>query len=226
MYKILIVEDDPVISTTLSETLTQWGFIPHCVNDFKNVMHAFCEINPHLVILDIGLPFFSGYHWCSDIRRQSKVPIIFLSSATDHLNIIMAMNMGADDFIAKPFDLNVFIAKVQAMLRRSYSFSGQTAVLEYGGVFLNITEGTLSYQSKTIDLTKNELKMLQLLMENIGEIISRSRIMTTLWESDHFIDDNTLTVNMTRLRRKLDDIGLLDFIHTKKGIGYQVKKYE
>lgn len=223
MYKILIVEDDLIIAKSIKNHIQSWGFEAECVTDFKDVLGAFVSYNPQLVLLDISLPFFNGYHWCNEIRKLSKVPIIFISSASDNMNIVMAMNMGGDDFIAKPFDLNVLTAKVQAMLRRTYDFAGQTHLLEHKGAILNISDSTLSYQGKKIELSKNENKILGILIENKGKAVSRDTIMTRIWETDNYIDDNTLTVNITRLRKKLQDIGLFDFIETKKGIGYMVK---
>ena len=220
MYKILIVEDEQTIAKTMKERLEMWGYSVLCVQDFKDVMGQFVAFDPQLVLLDITLPYFSGYHWCSEIRKQSKVPILFVSSASDNMNMVMAMNMGADDFIAKPFDLIVFVAKIQAWMRRTYAYVGQTHLIECGGVILNLSEAALQYQEHRLELTKNDFKTLQILMENPGEVISRSAIMTRLWESDSFIDDNTLTVNIARLRKKLEEIDLKDFILTKKGIGY------
>jgi len=178
---------------------------------------------PQLVLLDIALPFYNGFHWCSEIRKFSKVPIIFISSASDNMNIVMAMNMGGDDFIAKPFDLHVLTAKVGALLRRTYSFQGQVNVLEHNGVVLNLNDATLTYQNHKIELTKNDFKIVQLLMENAGRVVSRDEMMQRLWESDQFIDDNTLTVNITRLRKKLAEAGLKQWIVTKKGLGYLVE---
>jgi len=222
MYKILIVEDDSVIAKSIKNHIETWGCEASRVTDFKEVLSLFIEYDPQLVLMDISLPFYNGYHWCSEIRKLSKVPIIFVSSASDSMNIVMAMNMGGDDFIAKPFDLNVLTAKVQAMLRRTYDFAGQTHLLEYGGAVLNISDATLSYHNEKIDLTKNDYKILQLLMENKGKTVSRDTIMARLWESDSYVDENTLTVNITRLRKKLDAADLVDFIKTKKGIGYLV----
>ena len=185
-------------------------------------MAEFRAFAPQLVILDISLPFFNGFHWCAEIRKISRVPILFLSSAADNMNIVLAVNMGADDFIAKPFDLAVLTVKVQAMLRRSYEFAGGAELLEHSGAILNISDGTLTVGEQKIDLTKNEYRILHILMENKGKIISRDAIMEQLWQSDSYIDDNTLTVNMTRLRRKLEDGGLKDFISTKKGVGYMI----
>lgn len=224
MYRIFIVEDDAVIAQALAGALTQWGYEVKTAENFQNITEEFTLFQPHLVLMDIGLPFFNGYHWCSEIRRRSKTPIVFISSASDNMNIVMAINMGGDDFITKPFDLNVAVAKVQAMLRRTYDFQGQTNVLEHRGAIFNLGDATLEYQGKKIDLTKNEFKILQLLLENKGHTVERDAIMQRLWESESFIDDNTLSVNMTRLRRKLEDLGLGQFILTKKGVGYLIKE--
>jgi len=222
MYKILIIEDDETIAKAIKNAIESWNYDALCVTDFRDVMKVFVSYSPHLVLLDISLPFYNGYYWCSEIRKLSKVPIIFISSASDNMNIVMAVNMGGDDFIAKPFDLNVLTAKVQAMLRRTYDFAGQTNLLEHKGAILNIGDATLSYNNQKIELTKNEYKILQVLIENKGKVVSRDTIMTKLWETDSFVDDNTLTVNITRLRKKLEEAGLHDFILTKKGIGYMV----
>lgn len=223
MYRILIVEDDTGIANGIEKGLQSWGLETKCVFDFKNVLSEFSQYDPHLILLDISLPFFNGYHWCSEIRRASKVPIIFISSAADNMNIIMAMNMGADDFIAKPFDMNVLIAKMQALLRRTYDFGNTVPVLEHRGAILNTGDDTLTYQEEKISLTKNEYRILLALMENKGKVVSRERLMERLWETDCFIDDNTLTVNINRLRKKLDGAGLKDFIVTKFGRGYLVE---
>ncbi len=222
MHKIFIVEDDPVIAAAVEKHVAAWGCHARCARDLENVISEFAAFDPHLVLMDISLPFFSGYHWCTEIRKISKVPIIFISSASDNMNIVMAMNMGGDDFIPKPFDLEVLNAKVQALLRRTYAFSSPSKLLECSGSVLNIADTTLSYKGEKTELTKNEFKILQILMENKGKIVSRGAIMTRLWESDSFVDENTLTVNITRLRRTLEGIGLADLISTKKGVGYIV----
>lgn len=185
-------------------------------------MTDFAEYDPHLILMDISLPFFNGYHWCSEIRKVSKVPIIFISSASDNMNIVMAMNMGADDFIAKPFDQSVLMAKIQAMLRRTYDFAAAVPVLEHRGALLNTGDNTLCFQDQILSLTKNEYRILLALMENKGRVVSRERLMERLWETDNFVDENTLTVNINRLRKKLDAAGLPDFITTKFGVGYLV----
>ena len=222
MYKIFIVEDDSVIAGAVARHMESWGCQVHCVENFQKVLAEFVAFDPQLVLLDISLPFFNGYHWCNEIRRLSKVPIIFISSASDNMNIVMAMNMGGDDFIAKPFDLHVLAAKVQAVLRRTYDFSGQTSLLEHRGAILNMGDATLTYEGNRVELTKNEYKILQTLLENKGRAVSRDTLMNKLWETDSYVDENTLTVNVTRLRRKLEGAGLSGFIITKKGIGYLV----
>ena len=222
MYKIFMVEDDEIIARSIREHLQAWNYDVCCVEDFSNVVAEFVRFDPQLVLMDITLPFFNGYHWCSEIRKISKVPVIFLSSAADNMNIVMAVNMGGDDFIAKPFDLDVLTAKIQALLRRTYDFAGQNTVLEHRGALLNLGDATLTCGETRIDLTKNELKILQVLMENKEKIVSRDTLMTKLWESDSFVDENTLSVNVGRLRKKLDAAGLPDFILTKKGIGYHI----
>lgn len=223
MYKIMIVEDDRTIANTVADHLRKWEYEVKCAENLKNVQEEFIAFEPQLVLMDILLPFYNGFHWCSEIRKISKVPIIFLSSASDNMNIVMAMNMGGDDFIEKPFDLNVLTAKIQAMLRRTYSFQGNLNVLEHGGVLLNLNDASVVYEGEKSELTKNDFKILQILMENAGKIVERDRIMEHLWESDEFIDDNTLTVNVTRLRKKLESIGIEDYIKTKKGIGYLIE---
>lgn len=223
MYRIYIIEDDSIIAGKIKEHMTNWGFEARCASDFRNIMGEFAEYDPHMVLLDISLPFFNGYHWCEEIRRVSKVPVIFLSSAADNMNIIMAMSMGGDDFIAKPFDMNVLVAKVQAVLRRTYDFGGQTQVIEHRGALLNMSDASLVYNGEPVELTRNDYKILLTLIENRGSIVSRETLMEKLWETDCFVDENTLTVNIARLRKKLDSAGLTGFITTKKGIGYIVE---
>jgi DNA-binding response OmpR family regulator len=223
MYKIFIVEDDIGIATGVKNHLETWGLTAKCVDNFQNVLSEFSAFDPQLVLMDISLPFYNGFYWCGEIRKVSKVPIVFLSSASDNMNIIMAMNMGGDDFIAKPFDLSVLMAKVQAILRRTYDFGGNIGMIEHRGAILNTSDGTLLYNGEKIELTKNEYKILQLLMENKGIIVSRENLMKRLWDTDFFVDENTLTVNITRLRKKLDSAGLMDFISTKVGMGYIIQ---
>ncbi len=223
MHRILVVEDDPVIAGAIAKSVAKWGYEVECVADFQDVLGHFVRFDPQLVLIDVSLPFFNGYHWCSEIRKVSKVPIMFISSASDNLNIVLAMNMGADDFIVKPFDLTVLAAKIRALIRRTYDFAGQTNLLEHRGAILNIGEATLTYQGQKVQLTRNEHKILQLLLENKGQVVRRETLMNYLWETDSYVDDNTLTVNVTRLRRKLEEVGLKDFIVTKKSMGYLVE---
>ena len=220
MYNILIVEDDRTIAGAMKKHIDAWGFNARCAEDFRNIMEEFADFNPQLVLLDISLPFFNGYHSCSEFRKVSKVPIVFISSASDNMNIVMAMNMGGDDFIAKPFDLNVLTAKIQAILRRTYDFAGQTGLIEHRGAILSMQDASLTYDGQTVELSKNEYRILLTLLENKGKVVSRDTLMERLWATNSFVDENTLTVNITRLRRKLSDAGLEDFITTRKGMGY------
>ena len=223
MHRIFIVEDDAVIAGVVERHLSGWGYQVRQCRDFEHVLEEFAAFDPQLVILDISLPFFNGYHWCRSIRQVSKVPILFLSSASDNMNIVMAVQMGGDDFVAKPFDLSVLTAKVQALLRRTYDFGPAAPLLECGGAVLNLSDASLTVGQTRVELTRNEFRILRLLMEHRGEIVSREAIMTCLWASDSFVDDNTLAVNINRLRKKLAAAGLGDFIRTRKGAGYQVE---
>ncbi len=223
MYRIFIVEDDPIIAKTLKEYLQRWNFQVALTEDFSQVLAEFGQFDPHLVLLDISLPFFNGYYWCGEIRKISKVPILFLSSASDKLNQVMAMNLGGDDFIPKPFDLEMLLAKIQALLRRSYDFSGQTGWLSANGLLFSPSEGLITQGERREELTKNENRILQVLLENRGQTVSRQVLMNRLWESDAFVDENTLTVNVARLRKKLEALGAKGMIKTKKGEGYLVE---
>lgn len=223
MYKIMTIEDDSRLCEEIQEALLKWGFNPVTVKNFEDILNEFIQNKPELVIMDINLPCFDGFYWCQKIREISKVPIIFLSSRNTNMDIIMAVQMGGDDFVTKPFSIDILVTKLHAMLRRTYSYGENLGdVLECRGVILNINDSTLSYNENKIELTKNELKILLLLMKNIGKIISRDRIMRILWDDDTFINDNTLTVNVNRLRKRLEDIGINDFIETKKGQGYVI----
>ncbi|MBO4750978.1 MAG: response regulator transcription factor [Lachnospiraceae bacterium] len=224
VYKILIVEDEPGIRESVAEQLRSWDMDVRIVTDFRKVTADFAEYQPHLVLLDISLPFMNGYHWCKEIRSTSKVPIIFVSSAADNMNIVMAMTMGADDFIAKPFDGNVLVAKVQALLRRTYDFAESVSVLAHRGALLNTEDGTLSYNGEKLTLSKNEFRILMVLMKNKGKIVSREKLMEALWQTDDFVDENALTVNVGRLRKKLEAAGLDNFIETKFGQGYLISQ--
>ena len=222
MYRILIVEDDHTIAGEIGRYLEQWGYEVEAVADFNNVLGIFGQFMPQLVLMDVGLPFYNGYYWCGEIRKVSQVPIIFISSASDNMNVVMAVNMGGDDFIMKPFDLEILAAKVQAVLRRTYAFHNQTALLEYHGIILNVPDMSLGFQGGKIELSKNEFRILQVLFEHAGSAVSRESIMKKLWDDECFVDDNTLTVNINRLRKKLEGEGIEDLIVTKKGVGYQL----
>ncbi len=220
MQKIFIVEDDDGIASSIKAYVEGWGYDVKTVSDFRSVLSEFVQYSPHIVLMDISLPFYSGYYWCQEIRRVSEVPIIFISSASDNMNILMAMSMGADDFIAKPFDLRVLTAKIQALMRRAYNLAPAIKNFEHRGAVLNTEDGTLSYGGNKIELSKNEYRILLCLMESQGRIVSREKLMERLWETDQFVDDNTLSVNVNRLRKKLESYGLADFITTKFGQGY------
>lgn len=222
MYRIFIVEDDEGIAGALENYLSSWGFEVKCAADLRSVAKEFAEFAPQLVLLDISLPFYNGFYWCGEIRKTSQVPVIFISSASDNMNIITAMNAGGDDFIAKPFDLNVLTAKINAVLRRCYDFKDTAPLLEHNGAVLNTGDATISYNGEKTDLTKNEYRILQTLLENKGSVVSRETLMNKLWETDCFVDENTLTVNIARLRKKLERSGLENFISTKVGMGYMI----
>lgn len=226
MYRIYMVEDDNGILEAVKSRGEKWELEVTGVKNFRKIPEEFSGLQPHLVIMDIGLPAFDGYHWCTQIRRISKCPILFLSSASDNMNMVMAMNMGGDDFVAKPFDIDVLIAKIQALLRRTYDYKENMSILEHRGAFLNVESGVLTYRGVTIGLTKNEHRILALLMKNKAQIVSRERLMDALWEMDCYVDDNALTVNVGRLRKKLEANGLADFIMTKFGEGYYLSDEE
>lgn len=223
MYRILIVEDDAGIAEGVKQQAEAWGLEAYIAQDLRDVMSEFASISPHLVLLDITLPFFNGYHWCGAIRAVSKVPIVFISSAADNMNIVMAMTMGADDFIAKPFDGGVLMAKIQALLRRSYDFAPAAPVIEHRGAILDTGDNSLFFGGEKITLTKNEYRILLCLMRERGKVVSREKLMEKLWETDSFVDENTLSVNVGRLRKKLAAVGLEDFITTKFGVGYIIE---
>ena len=223
MYRIFIVEDDPVIAGTLVKHMERWGLEALGAEDFRNVLREFAAYDPQLVLLDIALPFYDGYHWCAQIRRVSSAPIVFLSSASDNMNILMALNAGADDFIAKPFDLNVLMAKVQALLRRAYDFAGQSRLYSHGDLLVNAADGSATLNGQKVELSRNENRILTVLLENKGKIVSRDTLMARLWETDDYVDENTLSVNVARLRKRLADVGAGDLIKTRKGMGYIIE---
>ncbi len=222
MYRIMIIEDDFTMADEIKKQIESWGNEALYVKDFQNVISTFASFDPHMVLVDIMLPFYNGYYWCTEIRKISNVPVIFLSSASDNMNIVMAMNMGGDDFIPKPFDLNVLTAKLQAVLRRTYDMGGKIPVLEHKGAVLNLNDTSLTYHGTKIELTKNDFRILQTLFENKGKVVSRDTLMTKLWQMDSYVEENTLTVNVTRLRKKLEQAGLKGFITTKVGSGYMI----
>lgn len=223
MYRILVIEDDFSMAEAMKRQMELWGNEVLLISDFQNVIPVFTEYEPHMVLIDIMLPFFNGYHWCSEIRKISDVPVVFISSASDNMNIVMAMNMGGDDFIPKPVDLSVMMAKIQALLRRAYDMTGKAPVLEHRGVALNLNDTSFTFESERVELTKNEFRILQTLMESKGKVVSRDTLMTRLWQEDSYVEENTLTVNVARLRKKLYGAGAKDFITTRVGSGYIIE---
>jgi len=219
--KIMIVEDDIVIRDLVGEALEKWGFEAVKITEFDQVLDVFLRTSPHLVIMDINLPSFDGFYWCNQIRKVSKAPMIFLSSRNTPMDMIMSMNMGGDDFVQKPFQTDVLVAKVNALLRRTYSYSEiPVSVIEHDGVMLDLNEGSVSYGDRKAELTKTEFIILNMLIRHKGTIVTRKKLMRSLWEDESFIDENTLTVNITRLRRKISSLGKEAFIKTRKGQGY------
>ena len=222
MYKILLVEDDKPLADEMIKQIENYGNEVHCVTDFHNIVNEYINYNPQLVLMDIMLPYKDGYFWTTEIRKISSVPIVFVSSASDNLNIVMAINMGGDDFISKPVEPMVLNAKIQAILRRTYEISDNVNTIEFSGALLNLNSHTVRYENEDIELTKNEFGILHMLLENKGKIVSRDALMLKLWKEDCFVEENTLTVNVTRLRKKLEDKGLQNIIITKPGSGYIV----
>ncbi len=223
MFKILIVEDDETIADIIVENLSKSGYRCNATKNFSNIMPELSEFQPDLVLLDIVLPFYDGYYWCGKIRMLSKVPILFISSKGEDMDIIIATNMGGDDYVVKPFSMNILLAKVNGILRRTYSYDNtEMDIISYEGLIFNLGSGQVSANENTVELTKNEAQILALLLKNRGNVVSRERIMRSLWKEASFIDDNTLTVNMTRLRKKLNDLGIENYIETKKNLGYMI----
>ncbi|HFU4205218.1 TPA: response regulator transcription factor [Streptococcus suis] len=220
MQRILLVEDDRIISQLVAKNLTNWGYQVQEVQDFQMVLEQMEEFQPHLILLDIGLPFFNGYYWCQEIRKTSRVPIMFLSSHDQPMDIVMAINMGADDYVTKPFEMTVLLAKIQGLLRRSYDFVGEQSVLWFEEISLDLKTMQVSYGQAVEELTRNEFQILRVLFEHGKEVVSREELMRELWNSDIFVDDNTLSVNIARLRKKLAELRLPNLIMTKKGVGY------
>lgn len=225
MMDIFIIEDDKALSREISLTLGKWGYSTCEVNDFENITDEILQCNPKLILMDVNLPCYDGFYWCSQIRNFMKVPIIFISSRDNDMDIIMSINMGGDDYITKPFSPQILVAKIQAILRRTYSYNNdlKSEIIKFKDITLNIVDGNIYFKDENTELTKNELKIMKILMENQEKIVSRDEIIEELWDTDEFISENTLTVNVNRLRKKLDSIGLNDFIETKKGQGYIIK---
>lgn len=222
---IFIIEDDKALSREISLILNKWGYSTLEVNNFENITDEVLHCNPKLILMDINLPCYDGFYWCSQIRNFLKVPIIFISSRDNDMDVIMSINMGGDDYITKPFSPQILVAKIQAILRRTYSYNNElkSDIIKFKDITLNFVEGKVYFKDESVDLTKNELKIMHILMENQERIVSRDEIIEDLWDTDEFISENTLTVNVNRLRKKLSSIGLENFIETKKGQGYIIR---
>ncbi|MDU2503173.1 MAG: response regulator transcription factor [Peptoniphilus harei] len=220
-WKIFLVEDDKVIAEEIERHLNFWNYEIKIAEDFQNIFDDFKSFHPDLVLMDVTLPFYNGYHWCKIIRKNSKVPILFISAADENLNLIMAMDLGADDYLTKPFELELLQIKIRALLRRAYEYI-ETRNIFYKDISLDCDKMIISRENKEIELTKNEFKILEILLEKPGKVVNRDEIIDKIWQSDSYIDDNTLTVNIMRLRKKLEDINIFDLIKTKKGVGYYV----
>lgn len=221
MFKIMVIEDDVSLKNIIAECLSKWGHDVYQIENLENIIEEFKNYEPQLVLLDINLPFYDGFHWCNEIRKISKVPIIFISSRNSNMDVIMGVNLGADDYIQKPFSIDVLVAKVNALLRRTYNFvENNSNQIVHNGAILDLSTATIKYEDNIVELTKNEIKILHELMKYKGQIVSRNKLMKKLWDNDWFVDDNTLTVNVNRIRVKLNEIGLEDFIDTKRGLGY------
>lgn len=220
-WKIFLVEDDKVIAEEIERHLNFWNYEIKIAEDFQNIFDDFKNFHPDLVLMDVSLPFYNGYHWCKIIRKNSKVPILFISAADENLNLIMAMDLGADDYLTKPFELELLQIKIRALLRRAYEYV-ETRNIFYNDIRLDCDNMIISRENKEIELTKNEFKILEILLEKPGKIVNRDEIIDKIWQTDSYIDDNTLTVNVMRLRKKLEEINIFELIKTKKGVGYYV----
>ncbi|CAM4309567.1 response regulator transcription factor [Paenibacillus typhae] len=223
MFRIMIIEDDVKIRHIVADTLRKWKYEVTEVTQYEQILEEFRLTEPHLVLLDVNLPLYDGFYWCQQIRSVSKVPVIFLSSRTQNMDVIMAINMGADDYIQKPFDLSVLVAKISAMLRRNYTYQDDNLQLVHRQLIFNLSASSIRYGDGTAELSRNEFIILQTLMRSTGKIVSRDELMQVLWNDDQFVDDNTLTVNVNRLRRKIALLGPEDFIATRKGMGYIIE---
>lgn len=220
MKKIMIIEDEVIIREELNNFLSKYNYEVIAPSDFENVIEFILNENPDLILLDINLPIFDGYYICREIRKTSDIPIIIVTSRDSDMDELMSMNLGADDFVTKPYNTQILLARIAALLKRSGGSSNTSKYLIYNNFKINLSNATISLEDKEIELTKNEIKILSCLIENKGSIVSREMLMEYLWKSDYFVDDSTLTVNITRLRRKLEGIGIKDAIETRRGLGY------
>ncbi|CZR98531.1 MULTISPECIES: response regulator transcription factor [unclassified Clostridioides] len=225
MYRILLVEDDIDLSKEIALALDKWGFNVELINNFEAVLDEFIDKKPDVVLLDVNLPLYNGFYWCEKIRAISNVPIIFLSSRDSDMDLIMGINNGADDYITKPFSIDILVTKINGIIRRVYNYSDSSSIMYYDELIFDVGGGIIKhkYKDESLELTKNEIKILTLLLKNKNRVVSRESLMMTLWNNDEFVTDNALTVNMNRLRSKVKELGFDDFIKTKKGIGYIIQ---
>ena len=223
MKKVLIIEDDLDLALEMKRTLEHWQFDVRLTKAFNQIIETFLEYEPMIIILDINLPFFDGFYWCKKIRQISTVPIIFLSSRDSNLDLMMAIHHGGDDYLTKPISSDILVTKINAIMRRTYDYVSNSNLVYLDNLVVDFEKGTLKHNNKTLELTKNEMRILTTLIKQKGKIVTREQLMINLWNDDEFISDNTLTVNVNRLRARLKEIGIDDFIQTKKGIGYLIK---
>ena len=223
MYKILLIEDDIDLAKETALALQKWGFKVYLIDNFENIIEEFIDKKPEVVLLDVNLPLYNGFYWCEKIRNISNVPIIFLSSRDSDMDLIMGINNGGDDYITKPFSVDILVTKINGIIRRAYNYSESNNIVQHEGLLFDNEKGFIKYNDKSIELTKNEIKILTLLLKNKNKVVSRESLMMSLWNSDEFVTDNALTVNINRLRSKIKELGIEDFIKTKKGVGYIVE---
>ncbi len=222
-YRIYVVEDDGMLAEEICRLLMKWEYEVRIAEMFDNILDEFLTVQPHVVLMDVNIPRYDGFYWCKKIRDVSNVPIIYISSRDSSMDVIMGMNNGGDEYLTKPFDNAVLVAKLQAVIRRTYKYNLlESHVLRYRGLTVQLDEATAVYDNKKCELTKNELKILRLFMENQGKIVTREALMRSLWDDEIYVNENTLTVNVNRVRLKLEELGLQSFIMTKKGMGYMI----
>ena len=217
--KIFIIEDEEKIRIELSELLNRYGYEANYSNDFENIVEIALESNSHIILLDINLPYYDGYYICREIRKKSNIPIIVVTSRNSEVDELMSMNLGADDFVTKPYNTQILLARISSLLRRTYQ-NMDLEIFEFKGLKYNMSTSEMEFDNNKVELTKNESRILYTLIKNKEKIVSRNELMKSLWQNDEFVDDNTLTVNINRLRKKLEEVGAVGYLQTKRGQGY------